>query len=644
MNNSPSKRPSFNKVDNANPQQNDLVRQLEILRSSFDHVSSTLESKQIPETIVKQMLQLIRANGCTLRKWEAHRGMFTYLYGNGTGPWVSDTSLFNIEATGSLLEEVAVNRQPRVYHSSQSLSETEKEWLSRFDVDSILIVPIVNKGKMLGGIELYRKAEDKFNQLEQAIAELFAMHAAAAMENHNLSDAVKQVVESRQQLLEKMQYDSLHDPLTKIANRFMFENTLERAILRKRRNENYSFMVLCIDLDHFAEINEQYGYAVGDQFLKTIALRLSTSVREIDIVARFNSDTFMMLIEDDTDEESIKRFGERINAILQVPVTIDDIELVIRGSIGITISSNEYTTVEDYIHDAIAAMNSIKGNPAIAYQVYSPKLRQEGSNYLALETELRKAISNREFVMVYQPIVSLKDGRLKGMESLVRWQSPERGLVPPDQFIPLAEKTGLIIDIGYLLLDQVCSTLSNWEQKYGFTNPYIVSINISGKQLTQPGFVNRVNGLIEKYNLDPRNLVFEVTESILIQEMERVYDTLVKLNEQGIRVYLDDFGTGYSSLSYLNELPVQAIKLNQSFISDICNNTKQKTLVSTILSLAKKIGIEVIAEGIETISQADCLKHLSCGIGQGFLYSLPLTPDEMVALLSSDFKQKSFLS
>lgn len=620
-----------------------MLRQLEILKESFDLLSSISDEDLIPATIASQIIKHIPADGCTLRKWDSPRGIFSYMYGTGDGPWVTETTLFNISVAGYPLEVATMGSKSIAFYLSQLESEEDKNKLTRFEARSILMVPMLHKKRLQGVIELYRRQEQPFSPNEHLVAELFAMHAAASLENHNLTGAMQKMVESRQQLLEKMRYDSLHDPLTKIANRFMFENTLERAILRQRRNEKYAFMVLCIDLDRFAEINEQYGYAVGDQFLQTIALRLSTSVREIDMVARFNSDAFMMLIEDDTDEASIKRYGERINTILQVPVTIDDIELVITGSIGITTSSTARTTAEEYIHDAIAAMNAIKGSPGIPYQIYSPRMEQESANRIALETELRKAISNREFVMYYQPIVSLEDGRLKGMESLVRWQSPERGLIPPDQFIPLAEKTGLIIDIGYLLLDQVCSTLSNWEEKYGFANPYIVSVNISSKQLTQPGFINRVNGMIQKYNLDPRNLVFEVTESILIQEMERVYDTLVKLNEQGIRVYLDDFGTGYSSLSYLNELPVQAIKLNQSFISDICNNDKQKTLVSTIVSMARKIGLEVIAEGIETTSQADCLKDLSCGIGQGFLYSLPLGPDEMAALLAADYKQKSFL-
>lgn len=441
-------------------------------------------------------------------------------------------------------------------------------------------------------------------------------------------------ITERKQVEEQLLHNAFHDSLTGLPNRALFISRLEYAIKYAKRREDYLFAVLFIDLDRFKIVNDSLGHTLGDQLLVGIASRLEACLQPTDTVARLGGDEFTILLEDIKDVSDAVRVAERIQAQLKLHFNLDRQEVFTTASIGIVIGTTDYDQPEAILRDADIAMYRAKALGKSRYEVFNLGMHTRVVALLQLETNLRRAIARQEFQVHYQPIVSLKTGNITGFEALVRWQHPERGLISPDKFISVAEETGLIIPISYWVLRETCHQLQAWQAKFPANPPLTVSVNISGKQFSQPNLIEQIRQILQETNLAPQSLKLEITESVLMENTESAVSMLLQLKAMNIQLYMDDFGTGYSSLSYLHRFPLDALKIDRSFISTINTNGSNSEIAQTIIMLAHNIGIDVIAEGIETKGQLELLKTLGCEYGQGYFFSQPVTAEAAEVLIA----------
>ena len=434
---------------------------------------------------------------------------------------------------------------------------------------------------------------------------------------------------------EQLLHDAFYDALTNLPNRALFLDRLATTGARskahaKRRKMDF-FSVLFLDLDRFKVINDSLGHAVGDQLLIELAKRLAGCLRPGDTVARFGGDEFTILVEDITDLRDAIKVAERVQQELQLPFNLDGRDVFTSVSIGIAISSAEYEREVDLLRDADTAMYRAKEKGKSRYEVFDKSMHGKALAMLQLETDLRRAVERNEFRIFYQPVVSMNEGTILGFEALVRWQHPERGLLTPEEVIPLAEETGLIIPIGYIVLQEACRQMRVWHKTFG-TTPF-VSVNISAKQFSQKNLIDHLRSILELTDFDPQYLKLEITESIIMEDIAIASSLLQKLKDLQVRLLIDDFGTGYSSLSYLHKFPIHTLKIDRAFVSS--TEGENWEIVRTIISLARNLGMDVIAEGVETESQKDYLLSLGCDKAQGFLFSRPLDSDGVTAAFSS---------
>lgn len=432
---------------------------------------------------------------------------------------------------------------------------------------------------------------------------------------------------------EQLLHDAFHDALTNLSNRALFMDRLAGAVARGRRREDYLFAVLFLDIDRFKVVNDSLGHLSGDQLLVTIARRLEVCLRPGDTVARMGGDEFAILLEDISEVSDSIRVAERIQRELQQPFNLGGSEVFASASIGIAPATSLYERAEDVLRDADTAMYRAKALGKARHQVFDRTMHARAVALLQLETDLRRAIEREEFRLYYQPIVSFSSRRIEGFEALIRWQHPERNIIPPSEFIPVAEENGLIIPIGRWAIREACRELQKWQTQFPVNPPLTVSVNISGKQLSRPDLVDEIKVVLNETGIDPSTLKLEITESVIMENAEFAVEMLLQLRALEVQLNVDDFGTGYSSLSYLHRFPVNTLKIDRSFVSRIGLKNENSEIISTILTLAKNLGMDVIAEGVETGEQMDRLYELGCYQGQGFLFSVPLDQDSVVKLL-----------
>jgi diguanylate cyclase (GGDEF)-like protein/PAS domain S-box-containing protein len=423
---------------------------------------------------------------------------------------------------------------------------------------------------------------------------------------------------------ERLRYDAFHDALTELANRALFMDRLGQLVRHAVRQEQYLFAVLFLDLDRFKLINDSLGHAAGDQLLWAMARRLEACLRPRDTVARLGGDEFAVLLDDLGDVSDATRVAERIQQELTLPFGLEGQEVYTSVSIGIALSASGYERAEDLLRDADIAMYRAKAQGKSRYEVFDRAMHTRAVRLLRLETDLRRAIERGQLALHYQPIVALADGRLRGFEALVRWHHPQRGLVSPAEFIPLAEETKLILPIGEWVLGEACRRLAEWQARFPCDQPLSVSVNLSARQFEQPGLIEQVGRALAETGLDARALKLEITESVLMESPDTAAALLQQLRELGAALHLDDFGTGYSSLSYLHRFPIDGLKIDRSFVSQMAGGGKSLELVRSIIALARNLGLGVVAEGIETAEQAAQLRALDCEQGQGYLFSKPV--------------------
>ncbi|MDJ0674101.1 MAG: EAL domain-containing protein [Calothrix sp. MO_167.B42] len=483
------------------------------------------------------------------------------------------------------------------------------------------------------------------NHLELRRVKIEILQLNSELENRvkkrtqDLENALKELQHSihvRQELQTKLLDIVLHDSLTGLPNRVLFIRKLENALGQAKQEPSYKFAVLFLDCDRFKVINDSLGHLVGDELLVAIAHRLQASLSPFDTLSRLGGDEFGILLENITDINSAIMIAEEILKNLSIAFHLSRYEVFMNASIGINWGSRDYDQPEYLLRDADTAMYRAKALGRARYHVFDPLMYQEAIKLLQLENDLRKAVERQEFLVYYQPIISLSTGKITSLEALVRWQHPIRGLVPPIEFIPASEEIGLINEINLWVLQTACETLANWyEQKLIDDDSLCVNVNLSARLFSQKELITQIDTIIEHTGINPINLKIEITESVIMENSTAIKNILYQLKERNIFLIMDDFGTGYSSLSYLHSFPFNSLKIDKSFVKRMQENQENMGLVPAMIGIAHSMGMAAIAEGVETPEQLAQLRSLNCDYAQGYLFSHPLHQELIIDLISS---------
>ena len=438
----------------------------------------------------------------------------------------------------------------------------------------------------------------------------------------------------RKRVEQQLVYDAFHDALTGLPNRALFKDRLEHAVKLAQRRPDYFFAVLLLDLDRFKVINDSLGHLAGDQVLIEVAKRLESSLRSGDTVARLGGDEFVILLEGIQASADATEIADRIKQHLATPFNLNGQEVFISVSIGIRLCRTVCEQPDELLRDADTALYQAKIMGKARHAIFDKSMHVQAVTLLQLQNDLRRAIQRQEIFLHYQPIVSLRTERLAGFEALVRWRHPDYGLISPSDFIPVAEDTGIILEIGEWVLQEACRQMRSWQECYPSESPLTISVNLSSKQLAQVQLIQQIEAILRDTNFDSQYLRLEITESSILEKPEFAIEMLQQLQKRGIRLSIDDFGTGYSSLSYLHRLPIDTLKIDRSFVNKMDTELTKLELVRAIIALAWNLGIDTVAEGIETSKQLAQLRSLNCDFGQGYYFSKPLDEQAIAAHLS----------
>ena len=530
----------------------------------------------------------------------------------------------------------------------ETLGYTSFELLDRNWVDLIhpedLATFLALKQDLRGGKISDFKIENRFltkdGRLVYGILQLSLVRDSDGKPLHLIGQLMD--ITERKQVEEQLLHGSLHDPLTDLPNRTLLMERLELSHKRTKRHQNYLFALLFIDLDRFKVINDSLGHQVGDQLLVAVARKLEKLVRPTDTVARLGGDEFIILLEGIQSINDAIRIAQRLSYELKLPLQLKEREVFTNASIGIALSSSEYSRGADLLRDADIAMYRAKEKGKGRYEVFDSVMYTQALKQLQIENDLRQALERQELKLYYQPIFCLSTNKLTGFEALVRWHHPQRGVVSPADFIPIAEDTGLIVPIGEWVLHEACQQMNVWQAQFPSATPLNISVNLSLKQLKESDFLLKIDRILAQTGLNGEGLKLELTESMLMDNCEEFIAILSELRAKGIHLSIDDFGTGYSSLSYLHHFPVNNLKVDRSFVSRIGEQGNNRQIIQTIITLAHQLGMKAIAEGVETSIQLNQLQALNCDEAQGYLFSKPMSQDAAEALIAAQYNNPTF--
>ncbi len=520
------------------------------------------------------------------------------------------------------------------YHTGEAVAVPDLRSESRFPnfvpralgagLAAVFTFPLRHGDEQLGALDLYRNAPGALNLRSMTSAQTLADVAASYLLN-------AQARADLQDSSDRSREASLHDPLTGLPNRALILERLEHASLRGRRSEKTS-AVLFIDLDHFKAINDTYGHRVGDELLVAVGKRLAGLLRPGDTVARLAGDEFVILCEDLDAPSQATAIVARVDAALSRPFILGGTEVAITASVGVAFADHSDSASERLLHNADIAMYQAKRKGGARHQVLDLHEQRLLDHHAVIERDLRWALGRGELHTEYQPIVATVEGRITGVEALLRWVHPTRGLVSPTVVVPLAEQSGLIAEIGQWVLEQACTDRHRWQDEPS-EDDLGISVNVSAYQLTSDNFVSSVAGVLTTTDTDPHLLTLEVTESVFVRDSERALVVLHELKDIGVTLALDDFGTGYSSLSYLKQFPVDIVKVDKDFVADIGRDAASHTIVGAVIRLAHDLGMAVVAEGVETAEQHHEITQLGCDSCQGFYFARPMTATQFACLI-----------
>ncbi|MGL4502085.1 MAG: two-component system response regulator [Planktothrix sp.] len=515
------------------------------------------------------------------------------------------------------------------------------------------------KAFQVGGVDYITKPF-QFEEVVARIENQIALQSAKA-EIQQLNEKLEQRVQSRTMELEivnaqlkglnyklekeisehhktqtRLLHMASHDALTNLPNRVLFMNRLVQSLQRTQREPNYQFGVLFLDCDRFKVVNDSLGHFAGDRLLIAIARRLKTHLASTDMLARFGGDEFTILLENIQNIDDVSRLAQKIQTSMSWPFQFEEQELFINASIGIVVGNKTYQEPEHILRDADIAMYQAKAKGKARYQVFDTQMHYHAQQRLELETDLRRALHRQEFILYYQPIISLDTGRINGFEALLRWHHGQKGLISPGDFIPAAEETGLIVPIGLWVLKEACQQLKSWQDRGLSKRTIKMSVNLSVKQFSQLNLIQNIDKIILQTQLNSSYLKLEITESAIMEHPESAAELLQQLRDRDIQLSIDDFGTGYSSLSYLHRFPLHNLKIDRSFIQGISKTRQNLEIIQAIITLAHHLNMNVTAEGVETPEQLSLLRSLGCEEGQGYFFARPLEANAAEALLQDN--------
>ena len=442
-------------------------------------------------------------------------------------------------------------------------------------------------------------------------------------------------ITGRKGIEEQLTHSVLHDALTGLPNRTLFMDRLRQAMEHGKRRDSYGFAVLFLDMDRFKVVNDSLGHLVGDQLLIGMGQRVAGLLRAGDTLARLGGDEFTVLLDDVTSIEQVQEIANRIQTAMKQPFSLAGQDIVVSLSIGIAAETRDYERPEDLLRDADTALYRAKHLGRARAELFDSAMHTRAVRRLQLETDLRKAVERQELVLFYQPIVVVENGHLNGFEALLRWRHKELGLIAPLEFIPVAEETGLICSVGEWVLKEACHQMVAWTLSSPALQSAFMSVNLAPRQLSQPDLVERISQILAETGMEPTRLKLEITESTAMESAESACRTLTQLSDLGIQIAIDDFGTGYSSLSYLHRFPATALKIDRSFVDQIDCDSEKMEIIRTIVVMAVNLGLDVVAEGIETDEQRQKLAAINCDQGQGYLFARPVDSSAITELLST---------
>ncbi len=461
----------------------------------------------------------------------------------------------------------------------------------------------------------------------------------AQLEIHQLNSQLEARVRERTQQLElansRLLEMAFQDSLTKLPNRALLMEQLQSCLDHAQRSPDHQFAILYLDCDRFKVINDSLGHPAGDELLVAITQRIKALLRQDDFLARLGGDEFVILLRDISDRSAAILVAERILEAFTASFPLRKRDIFVSFSIGITFGHACYQQPEDLLRDADTAMYHAKSSGKSQYQIFTPTMHETALSRLQIETDLRKAVKNQEFEIYYQPIINLQDGTIAGAEALLRWIHPTHGMISPAQFIPIAEETGLILQLGNWVLWQSCHQLNFWQTQQLVCSDFFVSINLAAAQFTEPNLVQQIDAVIAETQIAPECLKLEITESAILENTEASERVFQNLCDRQIEISIDDFGTGYSSLCYLSLFPINTLKIDQSFLRTVEDNARKRRLLTAIVNIGNTMDMTLVAEGIETPQQLSLVRSLGCQLGQGYLFSAPINVQSMNHFLTS---------
>jgi len=517
----------------------------------------------------------------------------------------------------------------------------------QIDTKSWLGVPLIDSGHVLGAMVIQSyQSNNLFSDQDAELLRFVSNHVATAIKRRELADfereshelleqqvklrtaELEDEIKQRKKIEEQLKHAASHDALTGLPNRTIFLDLLNHAIACHTRKPDLLFAVLFLDLDRFKVVNDSLGHHAGDMLLKEIANELSNIIRTKDTVARLGGDEFVILIEDLENKQEAYEVAQRITELLATPFTIDNQAVFIGTSIGLLFSDERYSSAEFMLRDADAAMYHAKDMGKGRYEVFDASMHKKVQNALLLEGDIREGLSQEEFIPFFQPIVRLSDEKIVGFEALARWQSKKRGFVYPNDFIPLAEETALVMTIDFQIMEKACYQLQSWQDELQRDDLYL-SCNLFGSQFFEENLPQKIMDVLNRTGLSPRHLRVELTERALLENNDIVLDNMTALKKMGVKILLDDFGTGYSSLSYLHKFPIDVLKIDRSFINNAHDDHKHQAIIKTIVDLATNLQMATVGEGIEHLADAKLLQQMQCMYGQGYYFHKPMPADKL---------------
>ncbi len=604
--------------------------------------------------------QLINATNFFIAKYSDKNKTLQYVYVVDEA-FDQSSEYFQPRKLSNHYSELVINKAETILLTRQDMLKLYKKGEVRkpeAGEHSWLGVPLIYSGEVIGVmvIQSYHY-KITYTQQDAELLNFVSHHVSTAIKRRELADferknhillekqvkyrtkALVEEIQQRKQAEKQLKHTACHDSLTGLPNRAVFIDLLNHAIACNKRKPEFSFAILFLDLDRFKVVNDSLGHHAGDLLLKIVATKLSSLVRGKDTVARLGGDEFVILIEDIQSQNKAFEIASRITDILKKPFNIENQQVFIGTSIGILFSNERYNSANTMLRDADTAMYQAKDNGKGRYEVFDASMHRKVQNALLLETDIREAIQLKEFIPFFQPILKLENKELMGFEALARWKSPKRGFVFPNDFIPLAEETNLVQAIDLQILEQSCQYLKAW-QKDNYCTDLYVSCNLFCDHFFSATLPNDIHNILLKTGLDSHHLRIELTERALLENTDIVLTNMKALSDMGVKILLDDFGTGYSSLSYLHRFPIDVLKIDRSFISNVHEHKNNRAIIKTIVDLAKNLYMSTVGEGIESSSDADLLQQMGCSYGQGYYFSKPMSAEDMKQYIIHHKKQE----